>query len=364
MKKKSKILVSLLCLAVFVISAFCLYSLSGASSSALNVFKKKYPNISESEIAERLSKDSFSEVCDEINTLSAEGVRLSSLVVHSSVIAEKAKDISSDEIMSIIESKKNSDQLRILCVQILGANGRQLSSENTEKLKKLILDRKTDSELRQNILWVLPNGAETDAALEELVFGSDDRLAFQALKRLSFSNPRQAQTLSEKLLDSGEMNERSRMAINVMSAYYAKGSAQEREKWIQFVSKIFQKALEKNDTLLMDTVVFALSDMYCTQALSYILGNDYVDEAVKSYCVQQNFNVLINALSADPSDANIELAVAAMRICPVDKTVAALKAAVEKSGKSYDISEILSAKAEPANEHWISVEKNVKAGGK
>lgn len=107
----------------------------------------------------------------------------------------------------------------------------------------------------------------------------------------------------------------------------------------------------------MDTVVFALSVMCCVESLSYILNNDYIDESVKSYCVQQYFNVLVNALSTDPSSKNIELSIKVMEFFPVNKTVNALKAAVEKSDKAYDISKILFAKTEPANENWISVEK-------
>lgn len=84
------------------------------------------PDVSEREdiiinedVSQRLSRYNFQQICNEINSISKKGVELPDLLFHSAALAEKINSVSEDELFEIIKNKQNSENLRIISIQLL-----------------------------------------------------------------------------------------------------------------------------------------------------------------------------------------------------------------------------------------------------
>ena len=314
--------------------------------------KDKYSDLEENEMTEKLMELSFSEICDEINVLSENGVDLSDLLFHSVAVVEKANTISPEDFLRVVEDRRNSTNLRVICIQALDFLGDTISLQENSSLQAILANETEDSLVRQNIVWALPSSEASSAVLESIVFEDDELLAFQALKRLNMDAPDRARAVADTLLASGAQREKLRIAIKVITAQLAQSEdPSEKDQWVAYCMHVFESSPSDSKTDLMrDTIIFALSDLRYANALYEIINSSEVDDSLKSFCVEQNCKVLFDVLEGDPSPYDIEMAIKAMTIYPVDKTVDALKAAVEKSGEAYNLDAVLSQEANPALE--------------
>ena len=64
----------------------------------------------------------------------------------------------------------------------------------------------------------------------------------------------------------------------------------------------------------------------------------------------QNYQVIINVLENNPSKEDIEIAIEAMTLIPIDKTVYVLENVVKNSKDYYDLEPIFSQEIEKAIE--------------
>ena len=188
------------------------------ASSSLDIFKREYAALDEKEVSEKLSKYSFEELCTEINILSKSGIGLPDLIFHSATLAEKTDKFSASDLLKIVENKSNSENLRIICLQLIDYADIKLYSQDSLKLSEIILSESENSLVRQNAVWLLTPTEESYNILEKVIFQDDEKLAFQALKKLNHCAPERAKTVAETLLNTEEHNDKLRMAIKVISS--------------------------------------------------------------------------------------------------------------------------------------------------
>lgn len=324
-----------------------------AASTALKGLLAKYEKLDEDEVMEKLSDESFTGICDEINLLSRNGVSLENLMYHASALAEKAQEVPVSELVRLAADPQNSESLRVIIVQLLADQGEALQTEELSRLQQMILDDKQSSLVRQNLVWALPAGEKTNQILETVVFQADEDLAFQALKRLNKQDPARAKKAAEALLQAQEDGEKRRSALLTISGQFAEnGTDAEKDEWIAFCLSVLDAPENQGDALLRDTVLYALQELRYSKALYAILDREDVDDSYKAGCIGINYNVLIRTLQNNPTDYDIEMSIKALTLAPVDKAVEALQAAVEKSGKTYDLTPVLSQETVPALEAW------------
>lgn len=351
MKKtiKSKAILICVCLLLALLPIIAL------AATSLDFNNGKYYNLDETEIVKELANYSFMDLCHEVNVLSQSGVELSDLLFHSTALAEKSKDVPTNVLFDVVDNKKNSENLRIICLQVLDFYNTNLDSEYTLKLKAIVLDETEKSLIRQNAVWLLPACDETVEALERVITQDDEMLAFQALKKLNYESPKRARVIAEDLIHSEEQNEKLRIAIKVISSQLSKSnSSKEKDQWLDFCMNLLQQRKCSNNKVLQDTIIFSLSDLYYSKAIFEIINCDSIDNSQKVYCINQNYQVLIDCLNNNPQDEDIEMVIKAMDICPIDKTVEALESAVNRSGKEFNLESILSQELIPANEKWVN----------
>jgi len=293
-KKRRKIL--LVCIVGLCMVSLAVFALA---VSPLDIFKQ-YEGVEEDEFSAKLSKYSFSELCDEINAMSKEGVDLSELQFHSVALAEKAKKVSAKDLQKLIADESNSENLRVICVQLLDFLAKEddkYALKDTSMLEKLILNEKVSSSIRQNTVWALRSGAAANEILEKLIFQSDEALAFQAMKRLSSDAPERAMAAAETLIRTEELNEKHRAAIMIISEQLAKSEdTKEKDEWIAYCMEVYQKSSASKADLMRDTIIFGLSDMFYSKALYAIINSEQIDESSKPFCIEQNYQVLVNVL--------------------------------------------------------------------
>lgn len=335
------ILISLLT-AISVFSAFYIDSLI-----------HKYRNKSSKEISDVLTDMSFMEICSEVNELSAQGAELSDFIAHASVMAEKAEHINSDNLMEIINDPGNSENLRIIVLQILDYKGIELNDGNIKDLHRIVKEKKANNIILQNIIWILPESRGTDKLMESVALGDNDEMAFQALRRLNMDNPEQAVLIARKFIEDDIKGERKRIAIMVISQYLRK-SDDEREKddWVSYCGKELAKSIHADNFMLSNTIIHSLSGMRYLGAVACLINSDLLDETEKYLAAAENYKTFIDALSDNPTDEVIEYVIKAMEFCPTTEVIEKLKETVKICEKEYDLTYILSLEAEPADRNY------------
>lgn len=312
------------------------------------------PDVSEREdiiinedVSQRLSRYNFQQICNEINSISKKGVELPDLLFHSAALAERINSVSEDELFEIIKNKQNSENLRIICIQLLDFADIELNSNDFSQLETIVLDEKESSLVRQNAVWILSSSAQHCDTLEKVVFQDDEQLAFQALKKLNVVSPQRARSIANTLIQNEENGEKLRIAVKVISSQLAQSDdVREKDLWVEYCMDIFSKTNMSKTDLMGETIVFALSDMHYSEAIYKIIEDDRIDKSYKVFCIGENAQVLTDALKNNPTNEEIEIAIKAMTIYPIDKTVEALKEAAANSSTVYDLSNITSQKAE------------------
>lgn len=326
-------------------------SLIAISSFSGNLIAFKSSTANGDEILEELSNIPMDELCNEINILSDNGTDLGDLMYHSIAFVNKINSITNEELIDIISNENNSSNLRIIAIQAIDfiGNGKKINVNNV--IKDIVLDKKADTNLRQNAVWLLDSSDESYDILEEVIYQKDEKLAFQALKKLNNEAPERALKIANTLIENKEENEKLRIAIKVISLQMVESEdIGEKDKWVSYCIKVFDKAISENNESMSNTVIFALSDMHYEKALYEIIKNEKVDDAMKKFCIMQNYQVIINVLENNPSKEDIGMAIEAMTLIPIDKTVYVLENVVKNSKDYYDLEPIFSQEIEKAIE--------------
>ena len=323
------------------------------SSPIVKSSKIKYNNESSAEIANTITNMSFEEICQEVNDLSEEGAELSDFITHASVLSQKSKDYESNQLVEMITDTSNSENLRIILLQILEYNEVALDSDSLSDLHSILKKQEESESILQNIIWILPHSSATNKLMEYIALGNNDGLAFQALRRLNMDDSKKAVMIANDFLKNNIEGERKRIAIMVISQDLRKSSDEKKKnRWVSYCNNELNKSVQSNDYSLTSTIIISLSDMRYIGALSYLIESDLVEETMKSAAISKNYKTIIDALSKEPTDKVIKTAIKAMEIRPISETIYELKKAIEKTENNYDLTIVLSKTAEPANKSF------------
>ncbi|WP_066507554.1 hypothetical protein [Abyssisolibacter fermentans] len=351
MRKNKKFLVILCTFLLILLSGL----LTAFAWSPFDNISKQYSESSETSIMDTLSEKNFKEICEEINVLSQNKVKLSDMLYHASTLAEKVDTISEEELISEISDVNNSSNLRTILIQLCKYKNNMAGIKDETQLKVLLLDEKTDLVLRQNIVWVLSDSEDSMETLTSVAYDKDDLLAFQAIKRLNCSFPATARKIANEILQKAEQDkeqgEKLRVAIKVKAEQFRKEESNRSDKddFINFCIDIFNNS---NDEIMQDTVVFALSSMKDKEAITTIIENEKIDSDVKAYCIDQNYETLAAMLENNLCSEDIETVIKAMNIYPVEGVVSALEKHIEQNRNNYNFSELKQQEVNPVNEKW------------
>lgn len=318
--KNKKIILFVICLCLISIIASSSLMVLGSGILGKKEISEKYLSLNEDEILERISTYNFYEICDEINMLSKDNVDLSELMYHSVALAEKSKNISTKELISIIDDKNSSDNLKIICTQLIDYNEISIDKLDEKRLIDLLLNENESDLVRQNIVWILPDDKDTKESLVIAFEKNDDELAFQALKKLNTIDSKLAVDEAKKAIDSNDGKVKIRAAIKVITLNMSKtDNDKEKSDWTQFLKKMLNDINLSKENELMETVVFALSDLKYYKSIYEIINSSKIGKDYKVFCIDQNRQVLQEVLENNPTDADIEIIKKAMSICPIDE---------------------------------------------
>lgn len=307
---------------------------SGAAFAAdqMTAINKDFSNISETEAMSKLAQNSFEEIINDINILS-NNVEMSDLIFHANALAEKAKEVPQEQISKEILNENNTDTTRVILTQIyrhIGGDG------NNQELLALLEEKDVDFEIKRNILLNVYQTAPNDSQFyEKIALGEDDRLAFHAIKILNETNPKLAMEISDAIIENfdGTVTEKMRAAVKVKGSQLSNSSSKdELQEFINLCDSMLTNA-SKEDDIVADTVIFALSDVMSTETISYIIASDKVDNVVKTYCIDQNYSVLAEMISDNPTKSEIEIVSRAMSIYPITKMAEPLQVVLASQEK-------------------------------
>jgi len=275
----------------------------------------------EEEVVNHFQSKSFEEIITEMNLLD-DNLAGDGFIYPAEALFEKAKDISPERILEEIQNEANSDAVRITLIQMNPELG---NIEINNSLVPLLEDESISQELKINIL--LFSSVDVDL-YERIALGANEDLAFQALKLLLNVSPERANTIADEIIASisGSINERTRGAL-MIKGVLLKGSENPEEvhSFIALADGIMATlSNDKTDletTILIDTLVFAISDTRSKEGITYIVENNTIDPVLKVSAVEQNYNVLISMLSEEASDSETFTVLKAMSLLPLNDLV-------------------------------------------
>jgi hypothetical protein len=201
------------------------------------------------------------------------------------------------------------------------------TSKGNDAIRDLLLDEKTESELKENIIIGLDFSDEKGLEiLDSIAHGENDMLAFQAIKKLNKIDSVQAAGISNQILKNykNETPEKVNAALKVMAEEYRNNRIQktltdelqqEKIEFIEICVDIINTS--KKDDKLQDCAVFALSDMTDSDAITAIIKNNNVDESLKVYAIDQNYNTLLEMAKLVNSDQETDVICDAVKIYPL-----------------------------------------------
>jgi hypothetical protein len=324
--KKEIIILGLVALLVVSIVSITAFALVNENMGTL----RKYENMSEEQLLSRLKGLNKSEMTAEMKNIFAElsGADINVLIPFASELRNRINEYSEDELISLITNKDNDLFFRITIVQLYSSmKYEKRTSKGNDSIRDLLLDEKAENDLKENIIIGLDFSDEKGLKiLDSIAHGENDLLAFQAIKKLNKIDSVKAVEISNKILKNykNETPEKVNAALKVMAQEYRNNRIQKN-----LTAELQQKKMEfieicvgiinasKKDDKLQDCAVFALSDMTDSDAITAIIKNNNMDESLKVYAVDQNYNTLLEMANSTNSDQEIDVICDAVKIYPL-----------------------------------------------
>lgn len=318
--KNKKIIPYIICFSLIIVLASSCLMVFGSKDLNKKEIAEKYISLNEDEILERISSYDFYEICDEINMLSKDCVDISDLMYHSVALTEKSENMPAKELINIIADKNSSNNLKIICLQLIDYNEININQSDKKILIDLMLNENENVLVRQNIVWILPSDEDTIESLVNAFEKSPDDLAFQALKRLNTIDSKLTVNIAKEAIDTNVSEAKIRAAIKIITADLSKSdNDKEKSDWVLFLTSLLNESSTSKENDLVETIIFALSDLKYYKSIYEIINSLKIEKDYKAFCIDQNKQVLENILKNDPTDTDIETIKKAMSICPIDE---------------------------------------------
>lgn len=334
MKKK---IITILSLAV-VLSLCLIIFLIPASGKETDYDEFGEGNITEKELLERLDNKNVESLLKDINA-SASSIEDSSLIYYADALKTKTEDV--DDTFwqkEIMDSASNTEITKSVLIQIATSNGIDLS-ENKETVAS-IKDDSLSFAVRTNLLINYFKYSPSTSLLEELANGNDEDMAFQALRLLNMKDSAKAISIANESLESYKEISDSDLSIaikvkaleirnqnqNMPSNRKTSEGSLKPEDVDEFISICDYVLNERDDELLKESAIYALSDALHENAITYIVYSKLIDNGFKEHGIDRNVVVLSDMLTTNPTDENIQTVLSAMEISPLNDLLEPLKA--------------------------------------
>ncbi len=308
------ILIAAILILLLLTSALCF-----ADSQYFDI-ASKYSKMSEDKILKELKSMSFDEISEEINGIDENEVDYSELLYHENILAEKAKKLSSNELVNIISDENNSNYLRAICIQIIDHNGNNLTTDEVDKLISILLNEDEADIIRENIIWILPENMGVALKIEPLIDKENDSVAMQVLKKINTIDSEYASNIAKSLAEDEINNKKGLAAIKVITADFDKiKNKEEKDDWVKFCIDIIENSENKKDDPdfeKFETMVFALAEMNYKDALYYIIESEKIENFYKTYAITENYELIKNILADNPTTEDLNMAKKAMDYAP------------------------------------------------
>ena len=267
---------------------------------------------------------------DVLNSNQIQSMNEDETILIASELSKRINEYSENELCSIISDENNDSFFRITLIQLYSRMFASKTVAGNQSLRTLLLDDKTNSEIKQNIVIGIENmNQEAVELLEELSYSSDDLLAFQAIKKLNKIDHDKAVVLAADILSDykNETPERVSASLNVMSMEYRRariknmdtdGLRQQKQVFIEICADLIHSSIQKDD-ILKDSAIFALADMTDADAMTEIIQNSKIEDFMKLSAINQNFLTLRDMLQKDGSLEAITTVCKAMEIYPIQE---------------------------------------------
>lgn len=237
---------------------------------------------------------SINEIIAEMIDYYDESGNINALINYAVVLDERVNTIEENLLTKYILNNNLSEDIRLVFLQ-LGERKANINKKRWEEMCiSIINDSLQPTVLKIDALWQLSNGGDTVKRLKEYVYSDDERLSFQALKRLYLEDKNVAETISRDIISeyqkTGEETEVLRKAIRIYASEIGKtNSLMEKVKVNNLCIDILEHT---SDSRMVDAVFFALNDLNDLSAINTILNEKKIDRELKEYCINTNQDIL------------------------------------------------------------------------
>jgi hypothetical protein len=291
---------------------------------------RKYENMSEEQVSDSLKHLDKTAMTAEISNIFAELSEkdVNFLIPFAAELRNRINEYSESELAVLIANNDNDLFFRITIVQLYGSmKFEKKTSKGNDTIRDLLLDKKTENELKESIIISLDFSDEKGLkTLDSIAQGKNDMLAFQAIKKLNKIDSVKAAEISNQILADyqRETPEKVNAALKVMAEEYRRNRIQnaftselqkKKKEFIEICVHIINTSTKENK--LQDCAIFALSDMTDSDAIAAIVKDNNMDESLKVYAIDQNLNTLLEMAKSVDSEQEIDTVCDAMKIYPL-----------------------------------------------
>ena len=222
------------------------------------------------------------------------------------------------EIVDLIKDDSYTDTTKQILLDIYFHKNSMRTNDSTN-LKALLNDDRVSIDVKRKILSDASFNSDDESILIDFI-ENDDNLAAISLKKLSFINRQKAFELSQDILNNQEDESRIKFSEALKAtARYLKDNrdlANYEELEADFIAQS------------SGTDVYAKSDLQSKKGILSIIEDSNYGRLEKVYAIDQNFMVLEQILTNEPTDSEIRSVVKAMEIHPIIDLVEPLREAM------------------------------------
>lgn len=303
-------------------------------SNFMGVYAWDLPTLNETEsnteneelILSSIFSQSTNQVITQFNQLSADTEDINSLIPYAQALANKIEEIPTDVMMNVIGDGSNSIELRVTMIQLL--QFKDIIDSVDESLRMLLQDNNIEYDIKHNIIWALSDSDFNKDLLVSIANGSDNALAFQAIKKLSKTDMDRAIPIIDNILTNyqDENIEKVRAAIKAKARQLKENNSSsgngEARDFIRICLDVFKSF---DDKVVKDTAVFALSDINDENAITALINNqNLIDTQQMAYCIRENQNTLLSMIKNNSDTSNVAIVIKAMKINPIKEILDSL----------------------------------------
>lgn len=323
----------------------------------------KYQNISENDITKKLNILNKHELIKELNLVTKDLKMLqgsyasSELIPFANELFNRKDNFNNKEIINEIKNNNNTLETKMIMVDLNTVKNEDNLISN--EMKALLGDN-IDISIKQKIITDSVFSDNDKDMLKELYLKNNDDIAFQSLKQLKKISPLEAYNISKNVLKTSnnssylEVSGAQKAAANYFKL--SKNNKMITKEKYDFIDKCVNIIKDKDKSYLKDSSIFALSEMNDKDALFILINNKDIDDIVKTYCIDENFNIIEEILNHNPTDDDINTILDAMNINPILESVKPLNSIINNI-KNIELKEKVRKTVDFINQNGVNATK-------